>query len=407
MLEEEPPGWLDAPDIDDDTAYDLEHARNWNPGAGLHIPDLTPTPDPRIPPDAPIITEPLDLDITWWRVDLTNALKNEIATLEPAVLVCEDKRALFYASCVNGIHADSGIGKSWIAGLAAAQQLAQHRHVAWIDFEDPNEATLIGRLRDDLGVPPDLILEYLHYRGPKEPFTDLAVDAVEQEARRHDTALIVIDSLGEAFGLEGIDENADKEVGPWVRRVARRLADTGAAVLLIDHATKAADNPLHPSGSKRKRAAITGASYLVEAPRPLTREDGGQLRLTVAKDRHGHRRRGAEACTVDFTLYPDGGLTVHLWPPSAESRTAHTAAGQMHGYAKAAVKAAKKARRALSTRELVGLMQIKAGTENKRAGIDQAVALGALRTEMGPRNSTLHIYAHDLEDPEKGSSDDV
>ena len=74
--------------------------------------------------------------------------------------------------------------------------------------------------------------------------------------------LAVVDSLGEAFGLEGIDENHDVEVAPWLRRVARRLADAGLSVLLLDHSTKSADNPRRPSGSKRKRAAITGASYL-------------------------------------------------------------------------------------------------------------------------------------------------
>ena len=36
------------------------------------------------------------------------------------------------------------------------------------------------------------------------------------------------------------------------------------------------------SGSKRKRAAITGASYLITATTPLTRDNGGRVALTVA-----------------------------------------------------------------------------------------------------------------------------
>src|SRR5262249_34274717 len=161
------------------------------------------------------------------------------------------------------------------------------RHVIWIDFED-DETVIVGRLHEDFGVDAEIIAHQLHYYRPTEPFTAKAVQMIRAVAVEYDVVMTVIDSVGEAFGLEGINEDKDVEVGPWMRSVARPLADAGPAVVILDHSTKAADNPLHPSGSKRKRAAITGQSYLLEAPRPLTREHGGLLRMTCAKDRHGY-----------------------------------------------------------------------------------------------------------------------
>src|SRR5690606_34602190 len=145
--------------------------------------------------------------------------------------------------------------------------------------------------------------ERFHYLSPGVEADEHAVGMVVDLVESVGASLVVIDSVGEAFGLEGLNENNDNEVAPWLRRVARRLADTGAAVGLVDHSTKSSENPLFPSGSKRKRAAITGAQYLVEATRPLTKEHGGQLRLTCGKDRHGNYRRGEAAAVLDFTVY--------------------------------------------------------------------------------------------------------
>jgi hypothetical protein len=280
-----------------------------------------------------------------------------------------------------------------IGEIAIAQELRDGHHVMWVDLEDPDPTTIVERLRL-LDVDDKVIADQLHYYAPREPFSDAAVDLLVADVTDHAITVVVIDSTGEAFGLEGIDENKDAEVGPWLRGVARALADTGAAVVLIDHATKAADNPLHPSGSKRKRAAITGASYLLEAPVPLTREDGGRLKLTCAKDRHGNYRRGAVAATIEFTVYPDDGVTVHVWPPAVDERPAGET--ELRRLAHAAVQAAKNAGRPLSQRELDTLMTVKASHADKRAGIDAAIADGAIRVEQGARRALNHTYVHDL-----------
>src|SRR5829696_6267707 len=173
--------------------------------------------------------EVIELGTSWQRVDLGPALRGEIAKPEPTILGRDDGAALYTVGCVNWLHGDSGDGKSMTAALATAQELAAGRHVIWIDFEDPDATTLVERLRDTFEIPADVIERQLHYYGPLEPFDDLAVAEITRCAAEYGVTLIVIDSLGEAFGLEGIDENKDVEVAPWVRRVARALADAGPA----------------------------------------------------------------------------------------------------------------------------------------------------------------------------------
>jgi hypothetical protein len=264
---------------------------------------------------------------TWSPVDLAAVLAGDLAAPTPTVLEVDTtpRRHLFYARAVNGIHGDSGIGKSWVATVAMAQELAKGNRVMLIDYEDTPQ-TLCARLLSLL-VPTDRITTLVDYRRPHDYATDEAVTELVAAITGDNITLVVVDSLGEAFGLQGIDENADKEVAPFIRNVIRPLADAGAAVVVIDHSTKAKDNPLHPSGSKRKRAAFTGASYLVSSERPPVKAEGadpveGRLTLTCAKDRHGTYRQGSKVANVVLTSFPDGAVTAHLYSATADDVSA-------------------------------------------------------------------------------------
>jgi hypothetical protein len=344
----------------------------------------------------------------WESIDLAPALRGDIAHPEPTILQPEGSGiALFYEGQINGLHGDSGTGKSLVALVAAAQEMTLQHPVIWIDFEDPNEATIVGRLRS-LGVPDDDIIFLFHYIHPDTAASPSAVDRVFDLVGDIDARLLVLDSIGEAFALEGLDENKDVEVGPWIRAVLRPLAESGAAVVVIDHATKANDNPLHPSGSKRKRAAITGASYLVTAPKPLDREHGGRLTLTCAKDRHGNFARNAKAASIEFTVYPDDGMTWHVWPPHAgDEDDADDLSSRL--VARAATIAAKRyldrTGKAPSTRTLVAEMKglCKGSTDAKRAGVELAVDSGALRME---RDGQAHRYFFVRDFELRGGRDD-
>lgn len=331
---------------------------------------------------------------SWSPVDLGPVVDGNHASPVPEIFVTRDgSRAVFYRGRVNGVHGDSGIGKSWLVLAAVAQVLAAGNRALIVDYE-ANATEIVARLRS-LGCDRQQIVGQLVYVQPNHPTGDLAVAQLIEQITP-DTDFVVIDSLGEAFGLDGIDENSDADVGPWLRRVARRLADAGPAVVLVDHGTKAADNPLHPSGSKRKRAAITGASYLVSTTKPPTRDQPGVLLLTCAKDRHGTYARGKPAATADITPYPDGGVTVNLHPaitPAGDD----SPGGAVEAIARAVVRLVRDEHRPMSRNEIEERVEIKARATTKRAAIDFAIGRGALTVSRGPKGAQLHTYIHDLE----------
>lgn len=330
------------------------------------------------------------VDDSFRPVDLGPVVAGQFRQPEPTILRRDDGLCLFYVGQVNGLHGADGIGKSMAALAAAKQQIAAGRNVLLVDTEDV-PTSIVARLRT-LGASDDQILRHLVYVRPTAPFGLVAVDHLVSVAIEKNVSMVVIDSLGEAFGLDGVDENSDAEVAPWLRRVARRLADVGPAVVLIDHGTKAGDQPLYPSGSKRKRAAIGGAAYLVEATQPLSIERGGRLRLTCAKDRHGTYARGERVADLVITV-DHNGTRWDLYSPS-DTPTGPTELPVFLA-ARSAVDACRDAGEPLSLRRLAERMSIKARAELKRAGIEEAVAAGAL-TETRQGQARLFTYQTDL-----------
>ena len=347
-----------------------------------------------------------DVPSSWTTaVDLAAVMADGYEQPTPTVLARSDLDTdgmLFYAGAINGIHGDSGVGKGWIALSAIKAELVAGHDVILLDLED-TVSSILGRLAL-LRVSEEAIKEHLIYLRPTDASTEADVTALVTMIATRGVTLVVVDSLGEAFSLDGVNEDRDNEVGPWLRSRIRPLADAGAALLLVDHATKAADNPLHPSGSKRKRAAIGGASYLVTADVPLVKDDGGVLRLTCAKDRHGNYRRGQAVSRLIMNIFD--GVTAVRFDVPPESRPDATPPIELA--ARAAVRACREAGRPLSYRTLVELMDtIKAKTDTKRAGIDEAVARGALHVEDGPHGARLHTYVHEFDDPTEGLADDL
>jgi hypothetical protein len=339
---------------------------------------------------------------SWREVDLTAALRGDKVRSEPTILRRSDGRHLFYEGQVNYLHGADGVGKSYVALFANKDVLDDGGHVVWLDWEDPDEVTIIGRLHD-LGVNTDTTRERFHYLNPQTEATPTAVAQVCDLVRRHQARLVVIDSMGEAFGVDGVNEDRDNEVGPWMRRVLRPLAATGAGVLAVDHGIKSGDNPLFASGSKRKRAAVTGAHYLVEAPRPLSKEyNGGQLKLTCAKDRHGNYTRGKVAAVIDVAIYPDGGWTVHINPPTPAADDDGSANDL--ALARAMVRVVKELEGEIggpvSQTMAETSKRVRGGATAKRAALQYAAGRGALDVEKGGRGALLYTYVKDLEDPE-------
>lgn len=271
------------------------------------------TPPPNVDPETgEIIDRPT---FEPWR--LGPYISGDVVYLTPDLLDLGGGQALLYGSRLNGIHGDSGAGKSWIVALGVREILELGRRVMVVDLED-DPTPLIGRLRQ-IGVSDEAILDGLVFIHPDGSFRNGGAARLAELCAEYEVAHVFLDSLGEAFALEGIDENNDAEVAPWLSGVVRKLiAATGAGVTLIDHITKLGDNPLHPSGSKRKRAAITGSAWFVYAIDPFDRAKGGRIGIRCAKDRHGSFRRGDTVAELVMSL-----LDVVTGRSTLELRAAH------------------------------------------------------------------------------------
>ena len=210
----------------------------------------------------------------------------------PDRLAMSNGQCLFTSGELHGLFGTSGSGKTWLAVMWVAQELAQGRSVQWVHTEDPNPRTLVTRLHL---LDAAERLNLIRYHPITEAIDTSGVTAIGEFAREPRGQLIVVDSLGDALALAGLDEDRDGDVRTWGRAVARRWTDEyGATVLLIDHSTKA-DDPKHPSGTKAKRALVTGTMLHVgirDGHRGFTRDMPGSVAVKVAKDRAGWTKQG-------------------------------------------------------------------------------------------------------------------
>ncbi len=256
---------------------------------------IAPDPDP----------EEFELDPSWLPIDLGPAWRKEKIRPAAEVFKRDDGVALLLPG-INYLFGDSGDGKSMVALIATVLELRSGYPVIWITYEDANEDLVVERLQM-LGAT-EAEVDLFSFITPQVGMTNGA-ECIGDLAVEIGARLLVLDSVGEAMAAGGVNEDRDNEVGPWFRatlRVIHQRVPT-LAILPIDHSTKAKDNPLFPSGSKRKRAAPTGRSYLLNV--------GGQgfgigvvgyVQFVVAKDRGGTFQRGAIAADImlDATTLP-------------------------------------------------------------------------------------------------------
>lgn len=318
-------------------------------------------------------------------VDLSRFLDADPEIITPTILARSDGRSLFYPGRVNGAHGDPGAHKSWVGGMAVAEVLRAGGAAMIIDYEDAEDSTFERLV--SLGVQPQQLVSKLAYVHPDEAYTDIAAARLLRHVRRLQPVVVVVDSCGEAFGLDGLDEDRDVEVAGWFRRFPRRIADEGSGVINLDHATKARENPLFPSGSKRKRAAVTGASYLVECLRPLVRGGSGVVKLTCAKDRHGAWRQGETVAMISLDQYPDGGTIVHVDPPPQLGAADGPEDRIMALIPKVVV--AVETRPGLNQGTIVPLIGGRAA--EVRAALDLAAQAGHIRLTTGERGAKLYF----------------
>jgi hypothetical protein len=202
--------------------------------------------------------------------------------------------------------------KTWAVLVMALEQIRAGETVLYVDFEmGPREQ--VARLRD-LGLTDDELTSFI-YLNPSEPMTDTQVradvDALLSERR---PSLVVIDAFTGALEIHGLDPNSGVEVERFYRLVAKRLADHGAAVVLLDHLTKNKDSRGRYSiGSERK---LGGADVHLgfEIVRPFGRGKNGLAKIIAHKDRPGRLARPKAAELEMVSNAETGAITWEIRP---------------------------------------------------------------------------------------------
>lgn len=222
----------------------------------------------------------------------------------PELLVRSDGAALLIPGAVHSLAAEPESGKGWIATYEAGRNVAAGRDVLVIDFEE-TDITLAIRLRE-LGVDAEAVRRHLTYVSPEEAITAPALAPLVEH--KPPFAFVVVDGVGEAFHLMGLNPNDDGDAAGFLRDIPRPLAARGAAVLLIDHVVKDREaRGRYAAGSQRKLAGVQVA-FGAEVVTPFDRRRAGAVRLVIHKDRSGSVRPLAAMGTVAIVrIEPVGG----------------------------------------------------------------------------------------------------
>ncbi len=278
------------------------------------------------PASDPAPTE--EVDSLWEPADLRAAINAD--PVQGRWLRRSDGVALLYAGKTHWIFGETEALKSWVSYVAGTEVIRAGGRLLILDFED--QASTFAERIYALGIDVDDFADTDHVRflsppGPLmphrlTPYLEWSPD------------LVIADGVTAALELEGLSPRDGTDIAQWQRTVLGSFARVGAAVVALDHVTKSSEGRgRYPIESVHKLNGVTGAAYMAEGLRPLSRSVHepveGLVRLSIAKDRPGGVRSHVQGVTatglvpiadVHLTAYPDGGVIAHIDLPGATQR---------------------------------------------------------------------------------------
>jgi hypothetical protein len=105
----------------------------------------------------------------------------------------------------------------------------------------------------------------------------------------------VVDGVTKAMVLQGLDIRDNKDVAEFLTKLARPLADAGAAVLLIDHVTKDREGRGRWELGAHHKLAGTDLTHMLEPIRSFGRGSGRDSVPTLRRLDYGRRKLWANA----------------------------------------------------------------------------------------------------------------
>lgn len=193
----------------------------------------------------------------------------------------------------RGLHTLTGppeCGKTSLALRWALDLLDAGTSVVWLDEESGEEIAAEKLIA--FGVKPADLADLHYYPFPSRPWSPGDVAMLADVMDTCQPVLTIWDSAAAFLARAGLREDDAGEVTQfWSNVLAPCARQHGSAVLVIDHDTKNGGPSRYARGSGAKLAA-TDVAYKLEAVRPFSRYQDGELRLTVTKDRRGALARG-------------------------------------------------------------------------------------------------------------------
>lgn len=383
------------------------HFDPWGKGDGdadEYVPppwDDEPPPDPETepPPDlylAEPANDPAPFVRSWQPVDLGPVLDGTWSPPTPSVGLRHDGIPVLYPGRVHTLASETEAGKTWFALALARDELDAGNHVAYLDFED-DEGGIAGRLLA-LGTDRTVVLDRFHYLRPATALgTGIHRDDLAAVLTTHAPTLVVLDGVTAAMSLHGFDPISNRDVADFSRILPTAIAETGPAVLLLDHVVKASENRgRYALGAVHKLNGVTGASLLLEVVTPIRVGATGRSRLRVAKDRPGGLRRHALPDFGNTALdwfsdmvvesHGDDFVEVTLYPPDATTPT--NARKRPTLYMHRVSDVLETVAEPLSLRGIQD--RVTGKVDHVRTAIAALVDEGYVEAKPGPRNATLH-----------------
>ncbi|MFI0242565.1 DNA primase [Streptomyces sp. NPDC016845] len=201
--------------------------------------------------------------------------------------------------------------------------MSRGNHVAYLDFED-SEAGVVSRLLL-IGAVPHQVSRLFHYVRPGSTPTQVQLNQFIDRIGDLGPSLIIVDGVTEAMVMMGLELKENTEIAKFGRMLLCPLADTGAAVVPLDHVVKNNESRgRYALGGVHKLNAVDGVQYMLEAVRPFGINTEGRSPLRIAKDRPAQIRRHALPggrnpmhWFADLVIRSEGEefADAHLYPP--------------------------------------------------------------------------------------------
>lgn len=207
----------------------------------------------------------------------------------------------------GGLHCIAGApdsGKTTIALHWAVSMLSAGQRVAFFDEEGGQE--IVAEKLISLGARPRDMDNLVYVPFPGKMWDDSDVESLLEFLGENCPEMVLWDSSAAFLARAGLDENSAPAVTSWWARVLMPLArDLGAAVLVIDHDTKSSESSRYARGSGAKLAALD-VQFKLEIVTPFSRQQSGELKFHVTKDRRGwlYRDWRVRMNTQDKVLVP-------------------------------------------------------------------------------------------------------